>query len=176
MAGPSEPVAIDIRAARATDAAGLLRLHRAVLTERRFFITEPEELRESVDDKIRQIRDFERSSNSLFLVARVGPDLVGMLTVRGGTLNRMRHTGKLEVMVHADARGHGIGRALMGAAVAWAEAHPEIEKLGLSVFVDNQRAIDLYRRFGFREEGRRPREYRLEDGRYVDDLLMYRFT
>jgi ribosomal protein S18 acetylase RimI-like enzyme len=175
MTDPTWP-ALDVRSARATDAASLLRLQRAVLGERRFFITEPEELRDTVDDKVRQIRELERSTNSLFLVARRGPDLVGSLTVRGGALNRMRHTGKLEIMVATDARGQGIGRSLLGAAVAWAEAHPEIEKLGLSVFVDNTRAIELYRAFGFREEGRRPREFRLEDGRYVDDLLMYRFT
>lgn len=167
---------LDIRGARASDGAAVLRLHRSVLAERRFFITEPEEFRESVDDKVRQIRDFDRQTNSLFLVARRGPDLLGLLTIRGGSLNRMRHTGKLEIMVSHNARGQGVGRALLGAGLVWAEAHAEIEKVGLSVFVDNTRAIDLYRAHGFREEGRRAREYRLEDGRYVDDLLMYRFT
>ena len=167
---------LDIRPARTTDAAAILRLHRSVLQERRFFITEPEEFRQSVDDKVRLIRDFDRSGNSLFLLARKGPDLLGFLTVRGGALNRMRHTGKLEVMVATESRGKGVGRALMEAALRWATGHAEIEKLGLSVFVDNTRAIDLYRAFGFREEGRRLREYRTEEGRYVDDLLMYRFT
>jgi ribosomal protein S18 acetylase RimI-like enzyme len=168
--------ALDLRPARTTDAAAMLRLHRAVLEERRFFITEPEEFRESVDDKVRMIRDFERSGNSLVLVARRSPHLLGFLTIRGGPLNRMRHTGKLEIMVAPDFRGQGVGRALMEAGLRWAESHPELEKLGLSVFTDNTRAIDLYRQYGFREEGRRPREFRLEDGRYMDDILMYRFT
>lgn len=167
---------LDIRPARTTDAAAILRLHRAVLNERRFFITEPEEFRETVDDKIRQVRDFDRSANSLFLVARKGPNLVGFLTIRGGPLNRMRHTGKLEIMVAKDARGQGVGRNLIEAALRWAIAHEDVRKLGLAVFADNQRALDLYRSYGFREEGRRPQEYRLEDGRYVDDVLLYRFT
>jgi len=167
---------LDIRPARTTDAAAILRLHRGVLQERRYFITEPEEFRDTVDDKIRMIREFERSANSLFLVARKGPNLVGFLTVRGGALNRMRHTGKLEIMVHQDARRQGVGRALLEAALRWAIAHEDVRKLGLAVFADNQRAIDLYRQHGFREEGRRSQEYRLEDGRYVDDVLMYRFT
>lgn len=166
---------LSIRPARATDAAAVLRLHRSVLQERRYFITEPEEFRETVDDKVRQIRELERAPNSVFLLARRSSELLGFLTVRGGHLNRMRHTGKLEVMVTHDARGLGVGGALLKAAFAWAEANPEIEKIGLSVFADNTRAVELYRSFGFREEGRRSREYRLEDGRYVDDLLMYRF-
>lgn len=167
---------LDIRPAKTSDAAAVLRLHRAVLHERRFFITEPEEFRETVDDKVRQIRELDRATNSLFLVARKGPTLVGFLTVRGGQLNRMRHTGKLEIMVADEARGQGIGRALVEAALRWATAHEDVRKLGLAVFADNERAIDLYRSFGFREEGRRSQEYRMEDGRYVDDVLMYRFT
>lgn len=176
MSGQAQSSTLEIRRPRPSDAAAILRIRRAVLGERRFFITEPEEFRDTIDDQIREIRALERATNSLFLIARRDAELVGLLTVRGGALNRMRHTGKLEVMVLASARGHGVGHALLEAAIAWAQAHPEIEKLGLSVFVDNTRAVELYRRHGFREEGRRPREYRLEDGRYVDDLLMYRFT
>lgn len=167
---------LDIRPARTTDAAALLRLHRSVLLELRYFITEPGEFRESVDDKVRLVRELDRSSNSLFLVARRGPKLLGFLTIRGGQLNRMQHTGKLEIMVAEDARGQGIGRALMQAALRWAVAHPDMRKIGLAVFADNQRALDLYRSFGFREEGRRAQEYRMEDGSYVDDVLLYRFT
>jgi len=176
MSGPLQTSTLEIRPARTNDAAALLRVRRAVLAERRFFITQLEEFRDTIDDQIRDIRALERSTNSLFLIARRGSQLVGLLTVRGGGLNRMRHTGKLEVMVLSTARGLGVGRALLEAAISWAQAHPEIEKLGLSVFVENTRAVELYRRYGFREEGRRPREFRLEDGRYVDDLLMYRFT
>ncbi|MFK7930598.1 MAG: N-acetyltransferase family protein [Myxococcota bacterium] len=167
---------LDLRPARSTDAAAIQRLHRSVLDERQFFITEPHEFRDSVDDKVRLIRELQRSTNSLFLVARRGSHLLGFVTVRGGVLNRMRHTGKLEIMVGQDARGHGVGRALMEATLRWADGNAEMVKLGLAVFADNKRAIDLYRGFGFREEGRRNSEYRLEDGRFVDDVLMYRFT
>ena len=73
-------------------------------------------------------------------------------------------------------RGKGIGRALMTACLEWAEDNAQIAKIGLNVFTDNERAIDLYRRFGFEEEGRRLREYRMADGTWRDDLLMYRFV
>ena len=42
------------------------------------------------------------------------------------------------------------------------------------MFADNTRAVELYRRLGFEEEGRRVREYKLADGTYRDDLLLYR--
>ena len=58
----------------------------------------------------------------------------------------------------------------------WAEAHPVIEKLCLAVFATNEPAIGLYRKLGFVEEGRRPREVKLAPNQYVDDICMYRFA
>jgi RimJ/RimL family protein N-acetyltransferase len=88
----------------------------------------------------------------------------------------MRHCAKLEIMVAERSRGQGVGRRLMSAAMEWAVAHPTITKVGLSVFSENVRATKLYREFGFVEEGHRVREYRLEDGSYRDDVLMYRWV
>ena len=71
-------------------------------------------------------------------------------------------------------RGRGVGRALLTAGLEWAIENPTIEKVGLSVFSDNERAIALYRLLGFEEEGCRRGEYRMDDGSYRDDLLLQR--
>jgi RimJ/RimL family protein N-acetyltransferase len=70
----------------------------------------------------------------------------------------------------------GMGTLLLQALIDWAEAHPAIEKLSLAVLATNTAAIGLYRRFGFIEEGRRPREVKLGPDEYVNDVLMYRFV
>jgi RimJ/RimL family protein N-acetyltransferase len=64
----------------------------------------------------------------------------------------------------------------MQTLIEWAEAHPGIEKLTLGVFATNTRAIALYRKLGFAEEGRQPREVKFGPDDYVDLLLMYRFV
>ena len=124
-------------------------------------------------------------STGVFLVARVredadtpGPSMrvAGLVVARVGSLARMRHAAKLEVMVHPAHRQRGLGRQLMEGCIAWAEQAEGVEKLSLNVFADNEAAIGLYRSLGFQEEGRRPREYRDPDGRYRDDVLMYRFV
>jgi RimJ/RimL family protein N-acetyltransferase len=51
-----------------------------------------------------------------------------------------------------------------------------IEKVSLEVFSINEPAKRLYHRMGFIEEGRKLREYRLSEDRYVDSILMYQFT
>lgn len=165
-----------VREATPADAPAVLRVHRAVLGEGRWFITRPDEFTATVAQLIQRIGELQRHETSTFLVGGRDRAVEGFVTVQGGQLLRMRHVGKLEILVHADARGQGLGKALLDAALEWAEAHAGVAKIGLNVFADNRRAIALYERAGFAVEGRRLREYRMEDGDLRDDLLMYRFT
>lgn len=167
---------IVVEQARVEDARDLFALHLEVLAEGRYFITEPHEFAGSVEQKARLIAEIRGSGNSVFLVARNRGRVIGFVTLTGGVLRRMRHAAKLEIMVHPSARGVGAGTALMRAAIDWAVANTVLTKVGLAVFADNDRAITLYRAFGFVEEGRRVREYRMADGTYRDDVLMYRMV
>jgi ribosomal protein S18 acetylase RimI-like enzyme len=173
---PSPHGAVEVAYARVEEAGALVALHRSVLSERDWFITEPHEFTGSIEDKVRLIRDLRRSANGVFLVAHREGKVVGFLTIQGGVLQRMRHVGRLEIMVDSATRGQGVGVALMSSVIDWAEHNPIVTKLALSVFASNERAIGLYRRFGFEVEGHRVREYRMEDGSYRDDLLMYRWV
>ena len=60
--------------------------------------------------------------------------------------------------VHADARRHGIGAALLRELLSWA-AQNGAHHFSLEVRASNATAIALYRRSGLRLEGRRPRYY-----------------
>ncbi|MFN7144018.1 MAG: GNAT family N-acetyltransferase [Myxococcota bacterium] len=158
------------------DAPAILGVHRRVLAEGEYFITEPDEFPEGVESKVAAIREAARAENGVLLVARQKIAVVGWAQVVGGGRRRTRHVGRLEMMVDARARGVGVGKALMGSVVAWAERNPVIHKLSLNVFAHNTRAIALYRQFGFVEEGRREREYHFADGSWRDDLLMCRWV
>ena len=68
-------------------------------------------------------------------------------------------------------RGKGVGSALMDTAEAWAREQG-IHKLSLGVFAHNDRAIALYRKHGFIEEGRRVKHYRRKSGELYDSLEM----
>jgi ribosomal protein S18 acetylase RimI-like enzyme len=80
------------------------------------------------------------------------------------------HIGRLGTGVLPDYRGQGIGRRLLEAAIARARERG-LEKIELTVYSSNHRAIGLYRKAGFVEEGRRIRG-RFLDGIYDDVLLM----
>ncbi len=161
---------IVVHPASPSDAASILAIHRRVLEEGDWFITEVDELRDSVEAKVAQIRDARRERGGL-LVARLSDVVVGWLAVSRGFRRRNRHVGRLEMMVDAPFRGRGVGDALLGAAVEWARREG-LGKLSLTVFAHNARAIALYERHGFVVEGRRVAEYRFADGSERDDLLM----
>lgn len=162
-----------IEPAVASDAAAVLGLHRRVLAEGEWFITEPDELQETVESVAARARDAGRG-NGLFLVARVGPGVAGWIHVGVAARRRLRHVGRLEMMVDARFRGQGVGDALLVAAVRWAGESATIRKLSLCVFAHNARAIALYRKHGFVEEGRREGEYVFADGSVRGDVLMAR--
>ena len=157
------------------DAPAILALHRRVLAEGDWFITEPDELIEGVEVKVAAIRDAARPQGGIFLVARQDHLLVGWAQVSGGARRRNAHVGRLEMMVDSRARGAGVGSALLAGVIEHAARRAHLQKLSLNVFAHNTAALALYRRFAFVEEGRREREYRFPDGSWRGDVLMSRW-
>ena len=90
-----------------------------------------------------------------------------------GPSPRRRHTMVIGLSVRADVQGQGVGSALMQAMCDYADRWIGLLRLELTVYVDNERAVGLYRRFGFEIEGRH-RGYVLRDGAFVDAFAMAR--
>ena len=86
---------------------------------------------------------------------------------------RRRHVMNLGIAVAPEAQGRGVGHALMVALCDWADRWGQLLRIELTVFVDNPRAIALYQRHGFLQEGRHL-GYALRDGAYVDVFSMAR--
>ncbi len=116
-----------------------------------------------------------KESAEVLLLAERDGQLLGSLGLHPHDRVRRRHAAMLGISVGAAHQGQGVGSALMQAACDYADRWAHLLRLELTVFADNARAIALYRRFGFREEGRHA-AYALRDGRYVDVLSMARLN
>lgn len=68
------------------------------------------------------------------------------------------------MMVDKNFRDKGIGKLLIKGLLDWAESNPLIEKVSLGVFSTNKRAIALYKKMGFIEEGRKIKEFKMDNG------------
>ena len=81
-----------------------------------------------------------------------------------------RGVGEESVYVAKDARGRGVGRALLEAVIESARAGG-LWTLQAGIFPDNIASLELHRRLGFREVGVRERVGQL-DGAWRDVVLL----
>lgn len=163
MPHPSPP---RVRRAAAADEDALARLDRAVWSHLHAVTPRPER---------REPFFRERCGPQDHLVAELDGRVVGYVRIGFPTgLAANAHVRQIRGLAVADeARGLGVGRALVRAAVE------EARRLGarrvtLRVLGHNTAARRLYESEGFVVEGVQPEEFRLE-GTYVDDVLMGQF-
>jgi len=98
---------------------------------------------------------------------------VAMGTLMLAASPRMRHTGHLAMVVSESAQGRGLGGKLLDALLELGERWHGVLRFDLDVWVDNVRAIRLYRSRGFAIEGI-ARAMALRDGELVDAFRMAR--
>ena len=101
-----------------------------------------------------------------------GGALVGLAGLGRQTGLKTRHRAHVWGMyVAPEARGRGVGRALMQALIAHARTLAGLERLTLGVEAGNAAARALYHAVGFVTYGVEPQAYKL-DGEYWDSELM----
>jgi putative acetyltransferase len=116
----------------------------------------------------------EPAENDFMLLACAGEEIIGHAGLHPmGKWPRRAHAMGIGIGVVGAWQGRGVGSALMGAIVDLADNWLNVFRLELTVYVDNERAIRLYRKFGFELEGTH-KSYALRAGQYVDALFMAR--
>jgi putative acetyltransferase len=110
--------------------------------------------------------------NDHVMVAEIDGRVIGYagLHVRDG---KRRHSAWLGIAVHDEFAGRGAGQALMRALLDLADKWIGLVRVDLESNATNVRAIAMYRRFGFADEGVMKKAY-FTDGEYHDALFMAR--
>lgn len=161
----------EIRTASDEDAESLLRYASRLLGEQL-----PEIYRRSAPPTLADEHAFIASrigpANSTLLLAIADSTVVGVLDFEGGAVPQVAHAGVFGVSVDQDSRGRGIGSALIAALLDWAPGHG-VTRVEVQAFANNPRAVDLYHRLGFRDEGVREAAVMVDDSP-VDVILMAR--
>jgi RimJ/RimL family protein N-acetyltransferase len=125
----------------------------------------------SLDKQAEEIEKLYESDNQLFLLAHIDGEIVGNLTFHCGTRPRTRHTGEFGISILQKYWGQGIGKYLIAYMLEWARETKTIYKINLRVLEENNRAIELYRKMGFIEEGRIKRGFFIGE-KFYDAILM----
>ncbi|MFD2443849.1 GNAT family N-acetyltransferase [Bacillus sp. CGMCC 1.16607] len=166
---------IIIRKAIESDAEQLIQHMRIVLKENSHFLgTSLEDYHPTLEEEMTWINT--HNQNGLVLVAEVNITIIGFLYFRLSTSKKFSHKGIFGMTIQELYTNKGIGSALIKQMLEWAEKNKRVEKITLEVFSNNERAIHLYKKHGFIEEGRLVKNAKLGPNEYVDDILMSRFV
>uniref|UniRef100_UPI0039ED0F7E GNAT family N-acetyltransferase n=1 Tax=Clostridium perfringens TaxID=1502 RepID=UPI0039ED0F7E len=132
-------------------------------------LSNKDEEEESIKEKI-----INMDKNQYWYVAEENGKVIGLgILMNHGNL-RKKHVGVITLMVNSDYQNKGVGSLLMDKLINLSESL-NIIRLELCVFRDNYKAINLYKKFGFKEEGIKVKSA-LKNGEYIDEIMMARIN
>ncbi len=164
-----------IRRAIPDDAEAILRyMHEGLPEFTEYILTEPDEFTMTISKERAWIKDRDDALGRVALLALADNEVVGMLSCGTDTHKRLTHVAGIGMTLRQSYWDSGLGSLMLVQLIEWAESHPVLELIRLSVYSDNDRAIALYKKFGFQEVGRIPQEFKFGPDRYKDGITMCR--
>ena len=160
-----------LRNAREEDAEMLIQYLKETTCETKFLINEPEEITMTLEEE----RDFicyqNESETNLMLLGFYDGEFVGNCAFNGNFKSRYSHRASFAIALYQKFTGMGIGTAMAKRLLEIAE-EKGLEQLELEVVTENQRAVALYEKLGFKICGTFPKNMKYKDGTYADVYLM----
>lgn len=121
-------------------------------------------------ERLFEDREFSSTEDSFAIYPGDRNDPVGVVSL----MNISSANGSAELSIilgRPEDRDRGYGREAIRTILDYGFGERGLHRVGLSVFAFNEAAIALYRKLGFREEGRL-REALKRDGTFHDAILM----
>lgn len=165
-----------VRTPNIEDAEKLISLMKVLDSETRFLAREPGEFQFTIEQEQQFLENLLKNDRGIFLIAEIEEELIGTCSV-AGIMNQKRflHRAGMGIAIKKDYWSMGVGRKLMTESIAWCKANG-IEQLELDVVANNERAIAMYRDFGFEIQGTKKNALKYSDGTYADEHFMCCFV
>lgn len=128
------------------------------------------ELTQTVERQQEFIVGALESDDRVIFVARTDDGIIGTLNCSNKS-GGYSHTFSLGITVRKEWRNQGVGTALMQRLIQWCKNNPKCHRLELQVFSNNPRAIHVYEKLGFKQEGTRQEAF-YKHGEYLDLVFM----
>ncbi|WP_255258191.1 GNAT family N-acetyltransferase [Bacillus sp. AFS018417] len=164
-------IGLFIREATEKDAECILYIRKSIISQNEFFLVTSEEFH--VDIEMQKQRTITNSQQGgVTFVAEDGERIVGFLVFTRNSMKRLNHTGSFGIGILDNYRNQGAGTKMLLQLIDWAKTQDGIEKICLGVISTNERAIKVYGKIGFKEEGREKQQIKFENGQYADNIIM----
>ena len=161
-----------LRAAKTEDASDLIKYLKATSGETPFLIREPDEITITLEKEESFIQDKIDSERELMLLAYVDGKHVGNCSLMSlATYKRYQHRCEVAIALYKEYWGLGIGKAMLETVLNVATSLG-YEQAELEVVAENESAISLYEKLGFKKYGTFPDNMKYPDGSYRDAYWM----
>ena len=168
---------VTIRVPTPQDAAALVSLMITADSQTRFLARNPGEFERNftVEQEAAYIQSMRNNPNLQWYVAEYQGKLVGNCSALVPSPGeRFRHRGGVAFSLLREYWGLGIGGRMMEHCLAWCRDNG-CEQVELDVVAENERALRMYKSFGFEPTGKKPRALKYPDGSYADEICMVKY-
>lgn len=124
-----------------------------------YLLSYPDENSYDPEQEVQFLEEKTNSSNEIEIIAVVDGKIAGTAGIESvGKKYKLQHRAELGISVLKEFWGLGLGKALMNACIQCAKK-AGYKQLELNVVAENERAVALYKSFGFVEFGRNPKGF-----------------
>lgn len=159
-------ITLEIREALESDAGELVQYVEEISVECDYLSFGPGEFGISEEEEVEFLKSFREENGKVYILGLVDQKIVASISFSNGKRKRVQHYGEFGMSVRKEYWGIGIGSILIDTLIDWAKSHELVTKINLMVREDNNRAIGLYIKKGFKIEGRIPRGIRFKEAYY----------
>lgn len=160
--------------AEPADAVAFIDFMNQVARESDYLVMDESGFRFSPEEMERIFKAGIENPGELCLLAKVGSEVIGAISVKSSKQFRISHIGNIFIAIKKDYWGHGLGTILLDEVIEWAQEIDLLKRLELTVQVRNQAAVHLYQKMGFVIEGTQVRGARTDEGEWLDLYYMGR--
>lgn len=136
--------------------------------ETKYMLYEPNEREKNIPLLTNLIQN--ANENGFLKVVEIDNTLVGYISAQREVLIRSKHCAYIVIGILKNYHNQKIGSTLFELLIDWAKTN-NIKRLELNVLCENEKAVHLYKKYGFEIEGIR-RNSTLLDGEYKDEYYM----
>lgn len=141
-----------IREADIEDAENVIEYIKIVSDETNFLISDSSERNFTVRKEKEFLQNIQSSILEKIFLFEIENKIVGMCSIEGINKIRIKHRVDMAITVLKNYWGNKIGEKLIDYAIEYCKSNC-IKKIELTVRIDNERALKLYKKFGFEIEG-----------------------
>ena len=164
-----------LRSAEEKDAAAMIDYMKKTAEETHYLVRYPEEISIEPEREKEFLKNNLEADDAAWFTVFEGDKVVGNCSIgRHRNHIKLKHRCDFAIAIEQAYCNTGLGTILMQKAIDKAR-EIGFEQMELGVYADNDRAIALYKKMGFKESGKSLRAYKLKDGTYIDEIMMVLF-